>query len=275
MRKWFYVLELADGHYYVGISDNIVNRVRQHQDGDGSVWTRLHPPVRVLFQHEHAVPDNKAAEKLEDEITVRMMVEHGWRKVRGGHFCTLSEELVEQSLRGHGYWHQILQSSIRPDETPGDWDVAVRRVLHLAYAFHEGGQDAPARDALVASLLNLQRHRFWSKDFDPGLEQTFWGAKGILRVLLTFQTDRVIGFKLQDPFAVLCVGMQMGQMNKRPYGHLFLAAWEIFRPAATPAQQLSVMQKFEAERAKFEPDRRFDAIAAVLFPEMRTKLRLA
>lgn len=274
MRKWFYVLELTAGHYYVGISNNIVRRARQHQQGNGSVWTQLHPPIQVLFQHEHDVEDDRAAERIENEMTVQLMVEHGWRLVRGGYFCTVSEEQVEQALRAHGYWDRVLQSTIEPAQKPSDWNEAIQEALQLAISYLESdGQDA-ARDTLVASLMGLRKHQYWSYDFDPCLDEQFWGAKGILRVLLTFQTDRVIGSKLQDPYAVLCVGMQMGRAGSCPWGHLFLAAWEVFRPSATPAQQESAQRKF-GNRDGFASDHRFDAFASVLFPPIRARLRAA
>lgn len=272
MRKWFYVLELTGGHYYVGISNNIVRRERQHQQGNGAVWTQLHPPIRVLFQHEHDVEDDKTAEKIENEMTVQLMVEHGWRLVRCGYFCTVSEEQVEQALRAHGYWDRILQSTIEPAKSPSDWDRAIQNVLQLAFSYHESGCKVAERDSLVSSLIGLRQHRYWSPDFNPGLEEQFWGEKGILRVLLTLQADRVIGFKLQDPYAVLCVGMQMGRAGSCPWGHLFLAAWEVFNPSATLAQQGSIQRKFE-NRSAFASDHRFDAFSSVLFPPMRTPLR--
>lgn len=272
MRKWFYVLELAGGYFYVGISNNIVRRARQHQSGEGAVWTQLHPPIRVMFQHEHIVENDKAAEKIENEMTVQMMVEHGWHLVRGGYFCASSEEQVAQSLRAHGYWDRVLQSTIAPAQKPSDWDEAIQDVLRLAMSFHEGGAQEVARDALVASLMGLRQHRYWSSDFEPSLSEQFWGAKGVLRVLLTFQADRVIGSKLQDPYAVLCTAMQMGLARSCPWGHLFLAAWAVFNPSATPAQQDSVLRKF-GDQSAFVSDRRFDAFVSVLFPPMRAQLR--
>jgi predicted GIY-YIG superfamily endonuclease len=273
MRKWFYVLELTGGHYYAGISNNIVRRARQHQQGHGAVWTQLHPPIRVLFQHEHDVADDRAAERIENEMTVQLMVEHGWKRVRGGYFSATSEEQAAHSLRAHGYWDRVLQSTIEPAQKPSDWDGAIQDALRLAVSYHEsGGQDA-ARDLLVASLMSLRQHRYWSSDFDPGLEEQFWGRRGILRVLLTFQVDRVIGSKLQDPYAVLCAGMHMGRAGSCPWGHLFLAAWEAFNPTATPAQQESVRSKF-GDRSTFAADHRFDAFVSVLFPPMRARLRL-
>jgi putative endonuclease len=274
MRKWFYVLELTGGYYYVGISNNIVHRARQHLQGSGAVWTQLHPPIRVLFQHEHAVENDKAAEKIENEMTVQMMAKHGWHLVRGGYFCAASDEQVAKSLRAHGYWDLVLQSTIAPAQKLSDWYGAIHDFLRLAISFHDSGAQEAARDTLLASLMGLRQHRYWSSDFEPCLEEQFWGAKGILRVLLAFQADRVIGSKLQDPYAVLCTAMQMGRAGSCPWGHLFLAAWEVFNPSATLAQREGVARKFN-NRSAFAPDHRFDAFVSVLFPPMRPQLRAA
>lgn len=271
MRKWFYVLELADGYYYVGISNNIVRRAHQHQQGNGAVWTQLHPPIRVLFQHEHDVEDEKAAEKIENEMTVQLMVERGWRLVRGGYFCAMDEEQVKQGLRAHGYWNRVLQSTIKPAQNTSDWEDALQKILILANTYHENGGQDSVGDSLMANLMGLQTYPYWSPDFAPSLEEQFWGAKGILRVLLTFQANRVVGFKLQDPYAMLCSAMQMGGRGS-PWGHLFLAAWDVFNPSATHAQQESLQRKF-GEQNLLTPDRRFDAFTSVLFPPMRIKLR--
>jgi hypothetical protein len=123
----------------------------------------------------------------------------------------------------------------------------------------------------MVSLMILRQHQYWSPDFAPGLGEKFWGMKGILRVLLTFQTDRIIGFKVQDPYAVLCIAMQMGRAGSCPWGHLFLAAWDVFNPSATSAQRESVQRKF-GDRGAFESDHRFDAFVSVLFPPMRVRL---
>lgn len=157
MRKWFYVLELADGHFYVGMSSNFVQRWRQHTEGQGAVWTSLHPPVGVLFQRGHEVADLRAAELIENEITVRLMLEHGWRRVRGGFFCGTTEEQVQHELRAHGHWDRVLQASVAPAAAPLDWTQALERVIKLAVAFHDGGCDAQARDALVAQRKRLAK----------------------------------------------------------------------------------------------------------------------
>jgi predicted GIY-YIG superfamily endonuclease len=272
MRKWFYVLELDGGYFYVGISDNFVRRHRQHVSGKGAVWTKLHEPVRVLFQHQHEVANYRAAELIENEITVRMMIEHGWQKVRGGFFCALEDENVEGALRSHGHWDRVLQSTLAPAQTPGDWSAAMQTVLTLAEGYHAANASVEARDTLLTHLMSLREHRHWRPDLEPGLEEKFWGAKGVLRVLLSIRHNRVIGFKLQDPFAVLASGMQMGRGAVQPWAHLFLIAWDIYRPDATDAQYRRV-EDYCAAPAPRVPDRRYDPFVSLLFPEMRWRLR--
>lgn len=172
------------------------------------------------------------------------------------------------------YWDRVLQSTIASAQKPSDWDGVIQDVLQLAISFHEGGAQDAERDALVACLMGLRQNRYWSSDFEPGLEEHFWRAKGILRVLLTFQADLVIGSKLQDPYAVMCSEMQTGQAGSCPWGHLFLSDWEVFNLSATLAQREGVVSKFD-DRSAFAHDHRFDAIVSVLFPPMRAQLRAA
>ena len=52
MRGWTYILECSDGSYYVGSTINIENRVKQHNDGAGSNYTRVRRPVRLVWSAE-------------------------------------------------------------------------------------------------------------------------------------------------------------------------------------------------------------------------------
>ena len=61
-----YILECSDGTFYTGVTNNLANRVEQHNLGKGAKYTRCRLPVKVTYQ-EHA-PDKGSALKREYEI---------------------------------------------------------------------------------------------------------------------------------------------------------------------------------------------------------------
>ena len=49
---WYvYILECRDGSLYTGITNDLVRRVQQHNDGEGARYTRSRRPVRLRY-HE-------------------------------------------------------------------------------------------------------------------------------------------------------------------------------------------------------------------------------
>ena len=68
-----YILECADGSYYVGSTRNLEHRLWQHQEGIGCVYTQNRRPVKLVFAQEYArVIDAWAAER---KI-------HGWSRAK-------------------------------------------------------------------------------------------------------------------------------------------------------------------------------------------------
>ena len=49
MGGYMYILECADGSYYVGSTRDIITRFQQHQDGEGAEYTRRRLPVELVF----------------------------------------------------------------------------------------------------------------------------------------------------------------------------------------------------------------------------------
>jgi len=50
-ETWFvYVLECSDNSFYTGITNNIERRIRMHQEGKASRFTRTRRPVKLLYQ---------------------------------------------------------------------------------------------------------------------------------------------------------------------------------------------------------------------------------
>jgi len=75
-----YVLRLEGGRYYVGKSDNVMNRYEQHIKGSGSAWTRKYKPISL----EKTIKNVSSFE--EDKVTKEYMSKYGIDKVRGGSY---------------------------------------------------------------------------------------------------------------------------------------------------------------------------------------------
>ena len=83
-----YVLQLEGDRYYVGRTEDVERRIRQHQDGTGSEWTRRFKPertVKILYD---------ASDFSELAVTLSYMSRYGVDKVRGATYSSvvLSEE---------------------------------------------------------------------------------------------------------------------------------------------------------------------------------------
>lgn len=51
-EPWYlYLLRCRDGSLYTGITKNLTQRVKKHNEGRGATYTRTHRPVRLIY-HE-------------------------------------------------------------------------------------------------------------------------------------------------------------------------------------------------------------------------------
>jgi hypothetical protein len=78
-----YVLRLKGGRYYIGKSNNVMNRYKQHLNGSGSAWTRKYKPLSVEKTIHNVSPFE------EDKITKEYMSTYGIDKVRGGSYVEI------------------------------------------------------------------------------------------------------------------------------------------------------------------------------------------
>ena len=93
-----YVLRLEGGRYYVGKSDNIMNRYQQHLSGSGSSWTRKYKPVALEKTYENVSSFD------EDKITKEYMSKYGMDKVRGGSYVELVLDDFQKETLNREIW---------------------------------------------------------------------------------------------------------------------------------------------------------------------------
>ena len=70
---WMYILECADGSYYVGSTKNLERRISEHRQGIGAKYTSNRLPVKLVYGEEYDhVADAYAREKQVQ----------GWRRAK-------------------------------------------------------------------------------------------------------------------------------------------------------------------------------------------------
>lgn len=73
-KEWYtYIIKCNDGKLYTGITNDLDRRIKQHNRGRGSRFTRFRIPVKLLYNEVH--PSRDAALRREAEIK-------GWKKDR-------------------------------------------------------------------------------------------------------------------------------------------------------------------------------------------------
>ena len=68
-----YIIECADGSYYIGSTKNIELRFSQHQEGTGSKYTSVRSPLKLVYGEEY--------ERVIDAFTREKQVQ-GWRRAK-------------------------------------------------------------------------------------------------------------------------------------------------------------------------------------------------
>ena len=80
---FIYTLLLENGKYYVGKTNNPNFRLKNHFNSNGSEWTKLHKPLRLLELKPNCDDYD------EDKITRQYMDKYGIYNVRGGSFVSV------------------------------------------------------------------------------------------------------------------------------------------------------------------------------------------
>jgi predicted GIY-YIG superfamily endonuclease len=80
---FIYVLQLEKSKYYIGKTNNPEFRLKDHFNSNGSEWTKLYKPIKVL----EIISDCDNYD--EDKITKKYMDKYGISNVRGGSFVSI------------------------------------------------------------------------------------------------------------------------------------------------------------------------------------------
>lgn len=270
-----YVLALADGCFYVGLTSDVTHRTQQHFGGEGAEWTKLHPPLRILHTIGTGTRDGRAAEQMEDEVTVTLMLRYGIDKVRGGHYSYVDQALVEAQLRAHGIWERVKRAELEHSafDMETNWGDVLDRFLDTALRYYDAGAPDDQNNAVFAACYKLTRYHHWHEDFAPGLNWHFWSRKGILPILLSFKLGRTVGSGSASAYEVLAAALTRGRHGRHPLRRLFLLAWQAYQPPTTEKQAAAVNRYMEYLNDETEADRQYDMFVSVLFPETRHLLR--
>ena len=70
---YMYILRCSDGSYYTGSTTDLDRRLAQHQQGDGSEYTKRRRPVRVAFAQWH--------DRVEDAFESEKRIQ-GWSRAK-------------------------------------------------------------------------------------------------------------------------------------------------------------------------------------------------
>ena len=83
---FIYALQLEQGKYYIGKTDNPTIRLESHFNSNGSEWTKKYTPIKVV----ELIPNCNDYD--EDKYTRMYMDKYGINNVRGGSFVSVKLE---------------------------------------------------------------------------------------------------------------------------------------------------------------------------------------
>jgi predicted GIY-YIG superfamily endonuclease len=99
---WMYILECIDGSYYVGSTNDLKRRLKEHQDGRGARYTTRRLPVKLVYSEEY----NHVAEVFEREKQVQ-----NWSRAKREALISGNREILP-SLAKKKFQKKIKESSV-------------------------------------------------------------------------------------------------------------------------------------------------------------------
>ena len=84
--RYTYILSLEDNYYYIGTTLNFEERYKQHLNGTGAEWTKIHKPLDGKYLLFECKTEFEAI-CAESVYTIIAMLKHGIKYVRGANIC--------------------------------------------------------------------------------------------------------------------------------------------------------------------------------------------
>ena len=110
MAFWVYILQCSDGSYYTGHTDNLQQRVAQHQSGCCGGYTAQRLPVTLAFSQECITH--------EEALTAEQQIK-GWSRAKKE--AMMRGDWKEVSRLAHGSTRESVNKlSVRPDPVEGE-----------------------------------------------------------------------------------------------------------------------------------------------------------
>lgn len=130
MNAFLYVLRCNGGKYYVGSTEDLERRMKEHAAGSGCAFTKAHLPFELVYTEEH--PSYESAYERERQV-------HKWSRAK-------KELLIKGELP---YMRHLSTNAQAPAIDMGDWSLrdstgyrvpAGNRTLNYDKYFTEGDQ---------------------------------------------------------------------------------------------------------------------------------------
>lgn len=156
-----YILRCAGNRFYIGRTVNPNRRIKQHFKGNGSRWTKLHQPEKVVKIYR------TNGLFAEDKYTLEYMGKHGIQNVRGGSFTNpvlhFSEiNVIQKMLKtatGKSQYCKYLLPEHYPENHYKNWTKEEDNIMIKEWKQHKSIDK-------IATLLKRSNNAIHTRMFD-------------------------------------------------------------------------------------------------------------
>ena len=105
MSTTVYILQCANGQYYVGSTNNLIRRIDEHQLADDGSTGSPHGYRGAKFTKEHQPVELVYTEEYEDEHEARMREQqlHGWSRAKKEALIRGDIDALKQLAKGRAH----------------------------------------------------------------------------------------------------------------------------------------------------------------------------